>query len=326
MYRPMLSAEQQRAVDGTGADSFWEYWVDRHVNHNDITEDGFPIVRDRCAHYVFKPQKDPSRHREWGGGSSLGHGGRQFSVRMADGTVIESNDVWFQGVIPLAYRKWLPDNAETVGQTYRDFQPWGTPEEATLGQLSVFEHPTMAVDFARLTEDEVHDGKVYTKEWDEEHRRPAPLAESQVWTSEVVNVPQPDDRKDWFGGGFSIGQHMDGKSVVHFPNDPTKPKATWFNGRMQQVRDGWHTVMIDIDHPVRLVPSTTAGHWHLYIDVAMPWWRYRRLLKALKTAGIIEPGYYSASVMRGHTALRLPWVRKEALKPKQGDTEDPFQW
>lgn len=320
-----LNAQQQAIVDGTTHDAFWDHWLDRHVNHNDTTEDGFPIVRCESRHYVVSPQKDAARYRQSNGGSSLGFGGHQWTFALADGTTLTSNDVWSQGLIPLKYRSRMPDNAERVGKTYDHFAPWGTPEEATLAQLSVFEHPTMAVDFTPMTGVEEHDGTVYTVEWDEEHRREAPLAESQVWTSEVRNVPQPNERRDWFGAGGTriIDHHSDEPSVHHWPGRRDKPQATRFGGRMQQVQDGWHTVMLDLDVPVRLVPSSTTGHWHLYIDVAMPWWRYRRLLRALKTAGIIEPGYYSVSVARKHTALRLPWVKKEAMEPKR-PAGDPF--
>jgi hypothetical protein len=72
-----------------------------------------------------------------------------------------------------------------------------------------------------------------------------------------------------------------------------------------------HTVMLDLDVPARLIPSTTPGHYHLYIDVKVSWSRYQRLLHALERAGILQPGYVKASIARGYSALRLPWVRKE---------------
>lgn len=75
-------------------------------------------------------------------------------------------------------------------------------------------------------------------------------------------------------------------------------------------RPGMHTVLVDIDHPVRVVQSSTPGHYHLYIDVPMPWWRYRKLLRAMSRAGLVEPGYYQAAVRRRATYLRLPWTRK----------------
>jgi hypothetical protein len=56
--------------------------------------------------------------------------------------------------------------------------------------------------------------------------------------------------------------------------------------------DSLHTIMLDLDVPATLVPSSTPGHSHLYIDVPL------------------EDGYVSASIERGHTALRLPGVKK----------------
>ena len=74
---------------------------------------------------------------------------------------------------------------------------------------------------------------------------------------------------------------------------------------------GMHTVAIDIDVPARLVPSSTGAHNHLYVDCPpMRWETYLRLLHALADAGVIEPGYVSASERRGHTTLRLPWIKK----------------
>jgi len=74
--------------------------------------------------------------------------------------------------------------------------------------------------------------------------------------------------------------------------------------------DGRHAPVLDLDLPHRLVPSTTEGHSHLYLDVAMSWRRYKRLLKALAKAGVLEPGFVEASLYRRHTAARMPWVRK----------------
>lgn len=90
------------------------------------------------------------------------------------------------------------------------------------------------------------------------------------------------DRADAFGSRIRSGQHR-----------------------------GEHTVAIDLDVPARLVPSSTPGHSHLYVDVPMTWDAYLAVLKALADAGVIETGYYAASERRGYTCLRLPWVQKE---------------
>jgi hypothetical protein len=75
--------------------------------------------------------------------------------------------------------------------------------------------------------------------------------------------------------------------------------------------DGGHTLVLDIDVPAVLVPSSTPGHSHLFIDVAMGWPAYSKLLDVLAEVGVVQPGYVSASVARGYTSVRLPWVRKD---------------
>lgn len=81
-----------------------------------------------------------------------------------------------------------------------------------------------------------------------------------------------------------------------------------------------HALVLDIDHPCWLMPSTTPGHYHLYVDVpgGIDNDKYLALLTALADAGVIEWGYASASAARGFTSARLPWVQKEK-GPTQSD-------
>jgi len=81
-----------------------------------------------------------------------------------------------------------------------------------------------------------------------------------------------------------------------------------------------HALVLDIDHPSWLMPSTTPGHYHLYVDVpgGIPSTEYYLLLTALANARVIEAGYAGASAARGFTSVRLPWVAKEK-GPKQHD-------
>lgn len=71
-----------------------------------------------------------------------------------------------------------------------------------------------------------------------------------------------------------------------------------------------HMPAIDVDVPVRVYPSSTEGHFHLYIDKPMSWRAYRRVLRALVRAGVVEKNYYNVSWNRKATHLRLPWVKK----------------
>lgn len=80
-----------------------------------------------------------------------------------------------------------------------------------------------------------------------------------------------------------------------------------------RLSDGRHAPALDIDLPCELVASSTPGHFHLYIDKPMSWEEYRILLHALAAVGIIEQGYYEASVQQGQTFLRPPGQAKELL-------------
>lgn len=81
-----------------------------------------------------------------------------------------------------------------------------------------------------------------------------------------------------------------------------------------------HALVLDIDMPAWLIPSTTPGHYHLYVDVpgGIPRAEYDALLDALVNARVIEPGYAGASKARVFTSVRLPWIKKET-GPKQHD-------
>lgn len=87
-----------------------------------------------------------------------------------------------------------------------------------------------------------------------------------------------------------------------------------------------HALLIDLDLPAYLVPSSTKGHSHLYVDVAIPQQRYFRLLDALAECGVIQNGYAASSKGRGGTALRLPWIKKPDTQevPPSPPTVLPF--
>jgi hypothetical protein len=76
-------------------------------------------------------------------------------------------------------------------------------------------------------------------------------------------------------------------------------------------KPGVHKPVLDIDLGVKVIPSSTEGHFHLLIDKEMSWDDYQRLLWVLADVGIVEENYASASDERGYTAVRLPWVRKD---------------
>ena len=71
-----------------------------------------------------------------------------------------------------------------------------------------------------------------------------------------------------------------------------------------------HAVVLDVDLPVHVVESSPGRH-HLYIDVDLSWRQYRRLLRALSRAGIIERRWAHIARYDGYTSVRPPWKLKE---------------
>jgi len=72
----------------------------------------------------------------------------------------------------------------------------------------------------------------------------------------------------------------------------------------------YHVPTLDIDLECELHPSTTEGHFHLYIDKPMTWEDYAFLLEALEAVGIIQKGFYELSIARKASFLRKPGVKK----------------
>jgi hypothetical protein len=74
--------------------------------------------------------------------------------------------------------------------------------------------------------------------------------------------------------------------------------------------DGLHRPALDLDIPCRLVPSSTEGHFHLYIEVGMTEAVYMELCDALAKAGLISSFYNKCAQLRKATFLRPEWVKK----------------
>lgn len=66
----------------------------------------------------------------------------------------------------------------------------------------------------------------------------------------------------------------------------------------------WHLPVLDIDFEAHLVPSSTPGHYHLFLNQPIPWREYRRLLKALARAGIVEKDWVKSALSHGMSMVR----------------------
>jgi len=82
---------------------------------------------------------------------------------------------------------------------------------------------------------------------------------------------------------------------------------------------GRHMPVIDIDLPIRVVPSKTPGHSHLFIDVEFDQDTYFNLLRNLSYVGLVEENYVLASEAAGMSFVRL----QPEKRPERGENT-PF--
>jgi hypothetical protein len=141
------------------------------------------------------------------------------------------------------------------------------------------------------------------------------------WRAETLDFVPPSGDASWVES-----DEREARRYVPATGWQTVPAdANLVSSRMDE-EGKMHMPVIDIDFSTKLVPSTTEGHFHLYLDKAMDWKTYERLLKALADAGIIERGYYKASKARKATYVRIPGTTKaDTYLPSQA-TPPPGGW
>lgn len=111
-------------------------------------------------------------------------------------------------------------------------------------------------------------------------------------------------------GGRSLAAIRNGARVQDVPLKEAQLVSSVLAGQDLADPSSIHRLVVDVDVPIRIVPSSTPGHSHLYIDKGMTWDQVRRLLKAFVDAELVEHGYYAASLQRSCTHVRLPWIKK----------------
>lgn len=142
------------------------------------------------------------------------------------------------------------------------------------------------------------------KIWCNINQHTQPYGEGSMWN---LTSPMPGQilrRLSNFNGSYTDPVSYD---IVKEPKN-----ANLISSEVAGTLD--HKPVLDIDLPCKLIASTHAGHYHLYIDKAMTWEQYKKLLDVLNDCGIIQPGYRNASHARGFSAVRLPWIKKELKK------------
>lgn len=124
-----------------------------------------------------------------------------------------------------------------------------------------------------------------------------------VWVKRNVTV-----RAEIVEGSESVG--YDGpKPWRHEPLETANMITSKIDEEVAWIAE-YHTPILDLDFDAKLLPSSTPGHWHLFLDTSVPHGAYMRFLEAAAEAGIIQYGYYKAAKDRGASSVRLPWIKK----------------
>jgi len=90
--------------------------------------------------------------------------------------------------------------------------------------------------------------------------------------------------------------------------------------------EGGNYVLLDIDFPVQVIPSSSPGKNHLYIDKVLSDEDMDKLLKVLVEVGLVNEGIYDLQWRPSNElTLRLPWVRKGVDVPFSALNESD-QW
>jgi hypothetical protein len=102
-----------------------------------------------------------------------------------------------------------------------------------------------------------------------------------------------DDYGEWATETWTKSQ--DGPMV----SSKTNSQRSGFSGN-----PAIHYPMFDIDAPAALVPSSTEGHFHLYLSTPTTWRRYKKAMKAMAKAGMIDYEWWELAKRRKQAVLR----------------------
>ena len=129
--------------------------------------------------------------------------------------------------------------------------------------------------------------------------RPYSLAENFAMRI-VAHFAQGDELAKFDQTDRHYGKHIMDVDVGHPANCIT-------SGPRVGDLEALHLPMLDDDGGrFRVAPSRTAGHQHVYIDKAITWKNYVRLLELLAELGLVDETWARLSISQGAATLRYP--------------------
>lgn len=98
-----------------------------------------------------------------------------------------------------------------------------------------------------------------------------------------------------------------------YEEDPERVKSEHGYATLvgSKLPNGNHMPVIDLDLPCTLVPSSTPGHFHLYINKEMSFGEFLSMLQAMTDTGVVQPGFNRFTRERGQAFVRYPGYTKE---------------
>ena len=94
--------------------------------------------------------------------------------------------------------------------------------------------------------------------------------------------------------------------------DPVHAKELYLQVRPGEDIEPLPTLRLKV--PVKLVPSSSAGHFHLYLEHAMDWELYKNLLLGLRDTGVIGRDFCTMCIRWRVSFLLKPGLAKSSLK------------
>lgn len=131
-----------------------------------------------------------------------------------------------------------------------------------------------------------------------------PIHTRTFWFSPTMDDPEAPASDEGSGEERTrvIFEHHANLVASWSARNPAQPENA--HPQAAGLADDVHLPCLDLDVPARLVPSSSPGCSHLFIDVPVTWEHYEQLLDLLARMGIIEEGFAQASIGRGMTMLR----------------------
>lgn len=101
---------------------------------------------------------------------------------------------------------------------------------------------------------------------------------------------------------------------------PTSPYANLISSK---TTTGKQKPIIDLDFEFEIKPSSTPGHYHLYLNHEISNTRFVVLMAALWFSGVVEMGYAVWSIRRMGNFVRPPGIKKQ---PGEETTKPAYGW